>query len=450
MAAGKSISIARMFRRRDPLRRLSLLSNFGMTMLGVGTYSLAQIATLILLEWSGGTRTVGVYAAALAIANPLMMFSLFNLRLLQVTDPETEDDFSTYWTFRVITSVLLAAVCLVIAPAYDGVATEVLSWLGISKALEAISDLIHGEFQRLERMDFVAGMLVLRSIVAPACLTCGLVCYQDLAWGVMLSTIVSAVILAGWEFPALMSMRKALGRGPLGLNWNDRKLSTIFSWALPLTLLATCNGLQQSIPRLVVNEMVGGDYAGIYAGIGSLAVAGTLILAALMQAGLPRLVRALAEDDQPVIRRLLRSYSITGLLCAASVIGVMTYWGPWLIGLTFGSAYTAYPLAVVLIAAGQASQFLSLPAGLWLRARRSFRPVVACRLISTGLHLGLSIFAVRQWGLLGAAGAYCVSELVDAGLILLSAAWLARSTSRLDSPRIVRVGHPEPAIGRAA
>src|SRR4051812_18525200 len=144
-----------------PHAPLSMRANFSWTLAGNVTYAACQWAMLVVLAKLGTAEKVGQFVLGLAVTAPVMLFSSLKLRSVQATDARGDFHFGDYFALRLLCTAAAAAVVagLALSGGYARETALVVMAVGLAKALESISDILHGLFQQHERMDWIARSL---------------------------------------------------------------------------------------------------------------------------------------------------------------------------------------------------------------------------------------------------------------------------------------------------
>src|SRR5262249_21316077 len=127
------------------VERPSLKRNFSWTLVGNLTYAGCQWGMLVEIAKLGRPEMVGRFALALAIGARLVMLTNLQLRSVQATDFASQYRFADYFRLRMIMTVLALTAIAVMAFAgrYGRETTEVILFVGLAKAFEAISDIYY-------------------------------------------------------------------------------------------------------------------------------------------------------------------------------------------------------------------------------------------------------------------------------------------------------------------
>lgn len=393
-------------------------------LVGTGSFAFIQLGVLVLIERLRGTEEMGRYSTAVAIVGPLYLQSLFQLRILQLTDGKNETDPSTFWSFRLVTSFSLGVMCLLLSCFLAQEYAPIVAALGLVRAFDAMSDLFQGEFQKRERMDCAALFMTTRSVFYGLAILLGITLFESSLGGVALAAIVSSVLFFLFEIPFYKQHFHRLGERMPRWVFHRKTMTRLILTTFPLSILATCNGLQLGLPRIVVSHLIDTRHAGVFTALSFPALAGGLLVAALLQTSLPRLSRIIAVENDQAVHRFLKRVILVCLTISVLNVVVMSICGNQIVRLLFSASYESYHSVILLMACGQSCLLLGLPAGLWLRASRKFRPVTISRLVSTIFHFLLSLLLTSHAGLKGAACAFFLSELLDAILVTSLAVYL--------------------------
>jgi len=136
--------------------------------IGNAFYSLCQWGIIALLAKLGSTKMVGQFTLGLAITAPIIMFTNLQLRTVQATDANDEYTFYEYFTLRLILTLLglLLITGITLISNYHSETILVILLVGFCKAVESISDIFYGLFQKHERMDRIGKSKIMRGFIS--------------------------------------------------------------------------------------------------------------------------------------------------------------------------------------------------------------------------------------------------------------------------------------------
>lgn len=129
--------------------------------------TLSSILLFFITRLSGVTAA-GIFSIASAIAYQCLSMGNFGSRNFQVSDVKKEFSFSDYVFIRVISAVLMYSFLLYYAfgSGYQLEKALVVLTFGIFKSIDAIEDIVHGEYHRENRLDVAAILLTIRYVVS--------------------------------------------------------------------------------------------------------------------------------------------------------------------------------------------------------------------------------------------------------------------------------------------
>jgi O-antigen/teichoic acid export membrane protein len=378
------------------------------------TYAACQLGMLSIVAKFGDAVQVGQFALALAVATPIVAFSMLQLRSLQITDTHNRTKFGEYFGLRLLAMfAALVGIVIIAAAGYSGETKYAIISVGVAKIVEAISDIAFGLLQRHERMRRVAVSQIAKGLLAMIFLALCMLLGGNVVWcGVALAIAWSLTLL----FLDLPAVHESLGGRLSELRpiFDLPRLKRLATLGLPLGIVRAVLALITSLPRLFLARAGTLADVGVFAAMVSLTLPGTLIIGALGQAVSPRLALAFSQQDRVELRRLLGSMGILAISVGLGGVAFVWLWGDFILQLLFSEqiAREAVYLPMIMVAGG-----------LWgLTSVLGYAATAANRIrwqpVATGVCLVVTLAAtwwlVPSYGLSGAA----VSSLLSSVSIL--------------------------------
>ncbi len=317
---------------RSAARGLSLRANFSWTFVGNSIYSACQWGALVALAKLSSPVIVGQYSLAVAIAMPIISLTGLQMRSVIASDVQETYKFGEYVGFR-LCSVGLAMLIILAIPLilHSGPLMTLLTFVvGLSLAIENISDVYYARLQSIDRMDRIAKSQILRAPLSLLAMGLGVYFTGRLSWGVAAMVLVRAAILLGYDLRVQTQSSEPLEsnslesrlasehlREILRPQWELRKMGRILWLALPLGIVAMLVNLNVNVPRYFIQWRLGTRELGIYSALAFLMSAGNLLVSALAQAVFVRLARLYAEG-----RRRAFAFVLLKLLAVGTVLGM--------------------------------------------------------------------------------------------------------------------------------
>ena len=306
--------------------------------------------------------------------------------------------------------------------------------VGMSQAVEGISDIYYGLMQRHERMDRITVSMLWKGATSLIAMAAGLWATGSALWGVVAMFAVRLAVLVFYDAgpgsrdfvatePRIASTRRESFERQVSLFW----------LAAPLAVVMLLNSLCSNMPRYFMDHYMGTRELGIFAAAASLVSAGNTLVNAVGQAVTPRLAKLLAWEG----REKFTSFSLRlmgfGAALGVCAVACAVVLGPWTMRLMFKPEYAQHnELLVALMIAGGAGYVTSM-LGYAVTAARSFQPQALVFAVATLAAFAACAWLVPAHGLLGAAWAMGMAsavQLVGLIAIFVKVTWGARLPQR--------------------
>jgi len=428
-------------------RGLSLRANFSWTFVGNSIYSACQWGALVALAKISSPLIVGQYSLGVAIAMPVISLTGLSIRAVIASDVKETYQFGEYVGFRLCSTGLAMLIILAIPwILHSGPLMTLLTFvIGLSLAIENISDVYYARLQSIDRMDRIAKSQILRAPLSLLAMGLGVYFTGRLTGGVAAMVLVRTAVLLGYDLRVQTQSSEPLEsnslesrfafeylKGILRPRFELRKMGRILWLALPLGIVAMLVNLNANVPRYFIQWKLGTRELGIYSALAFLMSAGNLLVGALAQAVFVRLARFYAEGRRRAFVSLL--LKLVGIGTVLGVGGIIVAWvaGAKLLVIIYRPEYAAESRLLVwfMVVAwiGYLGQFL----GYAMTAARLFAhqiPLFAVGVLTIAVG---SYWLVPRMGLQGAIVATMAGVTVQ---LLASAAVLAYGLANLPKLR---------------
>ncbi len=408
---------------------LSLRANFTWTFVGNVVYSACQWGMLAVLAKLGTAEMVGQFSLGLAVTAPVVMLTNLQLRAVQATDAQGEYAFDSYLGLRlVMTALALAGIVGVVWVSGFRVETAwIVLVIGLSKAIEAVSDVFYGLFQKHERMDRVAGSLMIRGPLSLAMLGIGVYLTDSALWGTAGLVVAFLLVLVGYDIRSGLQILRTASQ-PGGIRFGDSawgmarhrrwKWGTLagLAWlALPLGVVMMLISLNTNIPGYFIERYLGERALGIFSAMAYLVVAGNQVVVALGNSASPRLARHYAQEDVAAFRALLLKLVGIGALLGLAGILISSVAGREILTVLYRAEYAEYPRVFLWLMGAAAIKYVASFLGYGMTAARYFQAQMPLFAIVAGVTAVTCLWLIPSHGLRGAAMTLAVSAVVQAG-----------------------------------
>ena len=378
--------------------------------MGSLAYAGCQWGMLVVLAKLGSGEMLGQLALGFAVAAPVFLLTNLSLREVLATDARAEHTPGDYLALRLVTAAVgfLGVASIAALVDYRGETRAILLTVGALKAIEAVSDILHGLMQRHERTDLIAGSVAGRGAVSLLALAVGVHVSGSLLWGLFLVAVVWTLVLTAYDLPRSARLLAA----HLRPRWARGDLLRLARRSFPLGATAMLISLSATMPRYVLERHRGEVELGAFVSMAYLMVIGTTIVNALGQAVSPRLATYYAAGDGPRVRRLLAGLIGLGLVLAGAGLVVARAWGRELLAVLYRPEYAehAEALGPLMLAAGIG--YVATVLGHAMTSARLFRVQLPLFGAVAAASLVACAALVPSGGVLGAAHASVATAVV--------------------------------------
>jgi O-antigen/teichoic acid export membrane protein len=424
-----------------------LRTDFTWVLSGNLLYSACQWGIVVALVKLGNPEQVGEYAFGMAVSAPIVLFANLQLRALLVSELRDRFSFGQYLTFRLVS---LGAALLLVAGAVACMRTDwrlggIVVLVGFAQALEFVSETYYGFMQKHERMDRIAGSLLLKGPLSLAALCGAMYITRSIVWAVIGLAFGRFLVLLVWD--SRLDFAKTERSGfRVRLEWNSGEMLTLLRMALPLGIISMLISLNLSIPRYFVEVHSGSAELGIFSAIASLLAAGNLVVSAFGQSIFLPVARACAALDRAKYRGYVAlAAALGGSLGGVAILAAVLF-GRDILTHLFRPEYGERPDILVRLMIAGTIMFVASGLGYVITAARSLRPQIPILLAAAIAAAITSAWLIPRHGLSGAADATLAAafvQLMGTGAILLK---IDRRLQRSAEPSLALHGQASSAL----
>lgn len=397
----KSISV-----NKQPL---SLKSNSLWNLLGSLVYALTQWGVLIVIAKLGTPEMVGIFTLALALTAPMVLFFRFNLRSVVASDSNNDFSFNDYYTLRILTTILFIittiSISLVYLPKWNTVL--VLMIFSIAKAVESISDILHGQMQKNERLDITAKSRIIKGIFSLFLFSVIMYLTSNLALATLGYLLSWLIILFVYDYP------KTSMFGKFSFKLNKKQLKYLFILSIPLGFAQLIASLNANVPRYFLEYFYEPSVLGFFGAIIYIVTAGNNFVMAVSGAVIPRLSNNYYKRKVKEYYKLLSGFMLIVILSSILAMIVVKFYGEEILTLLYTSEYSVYSqelfYAFVLSSIIYSNKVLETG----LTSTREFKVQPYINIITLVIIVISSLFYIPNYGILGAIISIGIGELLQ-------------------------------------
>ncbi len=366
-----------------------------------------------------GAEALGRYALGLAIAAPVFALTGMQLKAVLGTDVRAEFAFNDYLRTRLWFSCLGLGVIAAATLAVESSATRIVVLaVGAVKAVESLSDITCGVFQKRRRMDRIARSLLYRAVLGAPAFAAAALLSGSIVAGIAAMGVCWAGVLIAHDLPVARALEGA-ARSSGG------RVRHIVRRTWPMAAALAVGTLTAAAPRLLLQRCHGEAAVGIYSALFYGVTANLLIATAVAQAAAPRIAQGFAGGSgfQP---RLFATVSLWAAGLGAVLLLGAACLGKPLLSAVYTPAFAEHYRTFVLLSAAGIPAGLACICDYALIAMRFGAGRIINNAAGALLATGAGLLLIPRLAVAGAALSYVVGacSLCLGGLACIaSASW---------------------------
>ena len=360
---------------------------------GSMVYLITQWLISILVVRLSGVETAGILTLAMSVNNVFYSIAMQGIRNYQVSDMKEKYTSGIYVSSRLIICILSFLVCVgyaLIAGYSYGSSLCIVAYC-LFKMAEAFYDVYAGICQKKWRMDWIGK-----------------------SW--MVKGILSFVV-----FVAVLVVAKKLDT--IKIHLKEKKNITLMAECFPLLCYQTMSSVIPTIPRLVMEKILGGAALGIY---GSVAAPTMIVQMGASYVFNPFITLFAEQYSSGNIRdfwKTFRKCMAAILLISVVALGGGKIFGHWGLELLYGDEVAAHEdLLLPLIGCTILTAIVWFLCAL-LTVVREIKGLVICNVIILPVSYFGAYLLIQQYGMQGGSISLAVSYLIEIGALWF---WLLR------------------------
>ncbi|HEX6594175.1 MAG TPA: oligosaccharide flippase family protein [Bacillota bacterium] len=390
-------------------KKLSLKENSIWNISGSVINALSQWALLISIAKIGNSEMVGVFTLGLAITAPIVLLLRFHLRNAVATDSINEYTFNEYFTARTISTIVFIIVMFVITLVYP-VKLEtslVIFIISLAKSCESLSDIFHGQWQRLERLDLVAKSRIIKGVSSLIIFSLILFFTGKLIWGTVGLLLVWFLVLYFYDYRITNQFMN------INIVFNKKRQLTLLKLTLPLGVAQLIASLNANVPRYFIEYYHGLDQLGIFAGMIYIITAGVNIIIAVEGAIIHQLSIWFQRNEMKAFIRLL-TFLMVGVV-AGSVLAIIIIhlFGEAILTLIYNEEYANYQQEFMILFIAGIFMYLNKFLETGLTATRKFIVQPYINGIMLLLTILFSFIFIPRYGVIGVGYALIIIGILQ-------------------------------------
>ncbi len=374
-------------------------------MMGSLVNAAVSVLLLMMVTRTLGDEQAGIFSLGFSVSLMMLTVGAFEVRPFQSTDIYKQFSFASYFTFRMVTCVLmlLLSVGYVLLNGYTDEKAWVILLLCLLKCVEAFCDVFNGQAQQNDRLDVAGFSLSIRVFVYCAGFFLSLLMTKNL----LISCGVMVLLALLW----LLVFDATTGKyfEPCRVRFDKAALAGLFKACFPLFLASFLMMYINNAPKFAVDAYLSSAYQTYY---GIIFMPASVINLFSLFAFRPLLTKLTADWNENRQKAFLRTVLklVLWILCVTAAALV----GGWFLGIPllswlYGTDLTAYrsELTVVLLGGGFNALCVLLYYMITVMRKQKYVLIGYIGSALAAWLLGDSL--VAKYGLMGASLTYLLS-----------------------------------------
>lgn len=390
---------------------IDLRRRTGWAVLGQVSYIISQFLILVALARLGTVTNVGQFGLASAIVTPVFWLTDLGLRTNKTTDTENVNSFTDLLALRIITSLLayLAIVGIAFAAIGDPTTRAILIVFGAAKAVETLSDISYGVFERHGRLALFARSTIIRGVGSVALFTLLFALTASVVAAFLGPLVIWTAVYLTHD---LVHARRLAADEPRKVHWSRLLPTAIASRHLGASRFLAA--MTTAVPRIIVERLIGIEALGLFTVAAYMLQASIMLMNAVGRSISGHLALLSVRNDMRGLQRIIWRYAgLTGAVGLGLVL-LAWFWGEAVWVAAFGPEFGGQPLLLVFLLLAATLRAMAILLQTAPIARRRFVTLFRLRLVDLSMVAMASVLGAQLGGLDGVAAGLAVA----AGVLL--------------------------------
>ncbi|MEQ9414063.1 MAG: oligosaccharide flippase family protein, partial [Cyclobacteriaceae bacterium] len=302
---------------------------------------------------------------------------------------------------------------------YDNSTSRVVMLIAMTKAVDALSEVLHGYFHKHEFMRIIAISRLAKGGLSLILFVTLMFHTGSLTLGLVGMLLASFCTLALFDIPSVLCIIPDSMFMSIMPRLNVRCIFSLIWVSIPAGLSTGLMSLSTNIPRYFIEYKMDANSLGIFAALAYTLVAGEMIMRSVRQAILPRLVHHHKNYNTRAFSKILIKLLCFGFALGVTGVLIASSLGPMIVGWLYGKEYSDQSHVFLWLVIANAIRMSAVPPGA-LRAMNLYwldLSIRICGIITLTFSLTLLL---PTYGLVGAAYAIVISSSTSSILCIVA------------------------------
>ncbi len=350
------------------------------------------LLSVAVVKFSPDYTNAGILSLAMSISGVFYVISLFNVRNYQVSDSDGSYTAGDYILHRAITCALSMIVCIIFVllnSYYFMISLSIISFM-VVKIAEAFADVLHGEAQKIWRLDIAGKSYIIRGLLLISVFSFTLIISENLALSIFLMSLSNVIPLIFYDY------RKIKIATPFTLKTNTAKMRSLSKICLPMVGYGICSNAVMPISKYFLEFYHGEQTLGYYATISSIAVLVQAFVAIIFTPFVGIFNELYRTNDKRKFALLfLKIFALLVAVTSVAMLAVFTV-GEFALSLIFGAEIVEYVYLLYPTVAASSLTALVWLLGMILVVMRDSITLLSGAALGLALSILLSLLTIPK------------------------------------------------------
>lgn len=400
------------------MEKVSIEKSIAWNSMGSMVYLITQWLISVLVVRISGVETAGILTLAMSVNNVFYSIAMQGIRNYQVSDIKEKYTSGNYVSSRIIICACSFCICIgySMTMRYQAMENMCIIAYCLFKMSEALYDVYAGICQKKWRMDYIGKSWMIRGILTFFGFIITMVITKNLFLGIIVMAVISYLVMFGYDIP------KAQKLDSIQIKIVEKKNIVLMTECFPLLCYQTLASIIPTIPRLVIEKMLGSAALGIYGSVSAPTMIVQMGASYVFNPFITLFAEQYANGDIKGFWKTFRKCILA--IFAISVVALCggKIFGHWGLQLLYGAEVAEYEyLLLPLIGC------TILTAVVWflcalLTVVREIKGLVICNTVVLPISYWSAIMLTKRYGMQGGSCSLMISYMVEivllAGLLI--------------------------------
>lgn len=329
------------------MKKRQILKSTVWNIIGMSFSSIVSLVLLIIITRLNGIDESGTFSFLFSLCLIIYTITLYGGRIYQVSDYKDEYSYNTYYSLKIVTSIVSIAILLIflIVCGYSNSSIVIAILLLIVKIIDAFSDSIYGIFQKKDRLELVGKSLTIKTIFSIAILFVVDYFFNSLIFAVFAYAIANIIVFILYD----KSYEKKIIKNKIQI---DNKIIKLLSSTKFIFLNSFILSILLNVPRFVVKSVYSSAELGYFGILIMIPTVLTLFGQFIVQPILIRLTEAFNNGKKKIFEIYIYKCFIYVFLIAVVCILAAYFFGTKVLALLYGINFDYYRYSLLFLIVG--------------------------------------------------------------------------------------------------